>query len=510
MTSTRLVQRRLRVLANSGTPSSIVDEMERRLEELGAINKDNQQLGTTAPNLYGSMSTFVANPSTISVETFKRMIDTDETVGAGIDFLVLCLIARFGEYKHKNKKIERLVRKALKEMDGSFHENLDEMFSAEWAGFSVTEIVWKFVRDFDGGVCAYVPKKLVTYQPLTLAFAVDQSGDLLPQGIFQYQRQYGQQNQYFNSFMDDGFRPDFYASRGDFPHPIRINATTTYNAIPIDRDKVIHLKSSSTGKFGNPYGRSILRRIYKAWVSKDTALKLWIIAMDRKATPLLVGYAPPNETVGAADSFGNVTRGMRADVAMAGTLKNIHNESSIVLPGKKGEEYDLEAIQSQADMSVFQQHVEYQNKAIMRGLLIPPLILGGDGGGSFALGDAHRQIFQQVVDGKLKPYKQSILDQLITPLVNYNFTQDEVGNDGYGDFAVEEFDPDVMEKLANIYQTLTTNGYMSPQNQTDMDTISEKFNLPKREAVQASDLNPTTDDSDQFGFESDTKPPTLD
>ena len=489
MALTKLVQKRLRVLADNGTPATIVDEMERRLEELGGLNKDTIQQGTTIPQLFSSVNAFVQNPSTVSVETFKRMIDTDETVGAGIDFLVLCLIARFGEYKHKNKKIEAFVRKAIKEMDGSFHENLDEMFSAEWAGFSVTEIVWKFVRNFDGA-SAWVPKKLVTYQPLTIVFAVDRSGEVLQDGIYQYQRYYGQNGNYLNEIQDDGFRPDFYASIGDFAHPIRMGANLSYNVIQINKDKVIHLKSSSTGKFGNPYGRSILRRCYKSWVAKDAALKLWIVAMDRKASPLLVGFAPPNETVGTMDDFGNVTRGARADAVMARMLANVRNESALVFPGKKGEHFDLESIQTQADMNVFKDHIEYDNKAIMRGLLIPPLILGGDGGGSFALGDAHRQIFQQVVDGKLKVYKQGILEQLIRPMIEYNFGRHAWEQDGFGDFVVEEFDPDVMQKLASIYQTLTTEGYMSPENQKDVDMICEKFNLPKRKAAPAGSMSP--------------------
>lgn len=478
----------LKLLTEQGTPVSIVDEMERRLGELEGLNKETKQVGTTAPQLFSSMNSFVANPSTVSVETYKRMIDTDETIGSGIDFLVLCLIARFGEYKHPNKKIEEFVRRAINQMDGSWHENLDEMLSAEWAGFSATEVIWKFDRNFDGAA-AWVPRKLVTYQPLTIVFAVDQSGNVLPDGIYQYQRYYGQSGLHNNIMSDHGgFRPDFYASRGDFPHPIRVGADLTYNVIQIDRDKVIHLKSSSTGKFGNPYGRSILRRCYKSWVAKDTALKLWIVAMDRKASPLLIGFAPPNQTVGnTVDDFGNQTTGIRADQAMANMLKNIHNESALVFPGKKGEAYDLEAIQAQADMTVFKDHIDYDNKAIMRGLLIPPLILGGDGGGSYALGDAHRQIFQQVVDGKLKVYKQGIIEQFIKKVVSYNFPREQWEQDGLGDFILEEFDPDVMEKLANVYNTLTTAGYMSPSEQKDMDLVAMKFNLEKRKATKPLD-----------------------
>lgn len=494
----------LKMLAQSGQPASIVDEMERRLGELEGLNKETQQMGTTAPQLFSTMNAFVANPSTVSVETYKRMIDTDETIGSGIDFLILCLIARFGDYKHPNPNIEKFVRRALSQMDSSWHENLDEMLSAEWAGFSATEVIWKFDKDFDGAA-AWVPKKLVTYQPLTIVFAVDQSGQVLPDGIYQYQRYYGQSNMY-TAILDnnDGFRPDFFASRGDFPHPIRVGADLTYNVIQIDRDKIIHLKSSSTGKFGNPYGRSLLRRVYKAWVSKDTALKMWIIAMDRKSSPLLVGYAPPNETVGGrVDEFGNLVEGIRGDQAMKNMFANVHNESGLVFPGKEGEPYKVTAIPVEGDMTVFKDHVEYDNKAIMRGLLIPPLILGGDGGGSYALGDTHRQVFQQVVDGKLKVYKQSIIQQFVKKIIEYNFPRDMWHQDGLGDFVVEEFDPDVMEKLANIYSSLTTAGYMSPQEQKDMDTVAQKFNLPKRQASVAPDPSSNADMPDLDKMEKD-------
>jgi hypothetical protein len=492
----------LKILAANGQPASIVQEMERRLMELDGLQKEAKQVGTTAPALFSSLNAFVANPSTVSVETYKRMIDTDETIGSGIDFLNLALLARFGEYKHPDPNIQHFVRKALTEMDGSWHENLDEMFSAEWAGFSCTEVIWQFNQDFDGAA-AWVPRKLVTYQPLTIVFAVDKAGVVLPNGIFQYQRYYGQGNQYTAIVADqDGFRPDFFASRGDFPHPIRVGTDLTYNVIQIDRDKCIHLKSSSTGKFGNPYGRSILRRCYKAWVAKDTALKLWVIAMDRKASPLMVGYAPPNDTVVGQDDYGNPIRGMRADVAMQNVLRNVHNESALVFPGQKGEQYDIEAIQVQADMSVFKDHIEYDNKAIMRGLLIPPLILGGDGGGSYALGDAHRQIFQQVVDGKLKVYKQGILEQFVRKIITYNFPESQWRKHGLGDFVVEEYDYDAMDKLAQIYSSLTTAGYMSPSEQSDMDTVAQKFNLAPRKAKAdiPDPMGPLGDDDNGLQF----------
>jgi hypothetical protein len=511
-------------------PPNIKTELKNRYDELSHLQQEQVQMGTTVPQLYGSLSRFVANPSTVSVETYKRMLDTDETIGSGLDFLNLAMIARFGDYKHKNKKIERFVRRALERMEGSWHENLDEMLSAEWAGFSVTEQVWKFDQDFDG-YPAFVPKKLVTYPPLTMVFAVNRHGEVMPDGIYQYQRFH---NTFFNSYVYglsngelDGFRPDLYASTGDFPYPIRIAADLTYLTVKIPKDHVIHLRSSSTGKFQNPYGRSLLRRVYKNWVSKDAFLKMWVVAADRKGTPLLVGYAAPNDTVQQQNMYEDPHRSapvsaMRADVAMAETMKTIHNSSFVVLPGKKGETYEVEAIQQTGDMNIFKDGIEYFNRAIMRGLLIPPLAFSsGDGAGSYALGESHKKIFNQVIDGKLKVYKQMLLDQFIRKIIAYNFPEPEYIADGYGEFALEEPDVEMMEKLSNIFQTLTTNGYMTPEAQEDMDFVREKMNMVKKAAEPlpvepGSEVPPNTPGGDgpeqakpnpELGEEEDFMPP---
>lgn len=471
-------------------PPNIKTELKNRYDELTKLEQEQVQEGTTVPQLYGSLSRFIANPSTVSVETYKRMLDTDEMIGSGIDFSNLAMIARFGDYKHPIPEIQQFVRRALGTMEGSWHENLDEMFSAEWSGFSVTEQVWKFDTDFDG-VPAFVPRKIVTYPPLTIVFAVNRHGEVLPDGIYQYQRFH---NTFFNSFVHgisngelDGFRPDLFASIGDLPYPIRIAADLTYLTVKIPKDHVIHLRGSVTGKFSNPYGRSVLRRIYKNWVMKDAFLKMWLVAADRKGTPLVVGYAAPNDTM-QSQTMGDGKAGPvmveRADQAMARIMKRIHNSSFIVLPGKKEETYLIEAIQVQGDMNVFKDGVDYFNKSIMRGLLIPPLAMTtGDGSGSYALGETQKKIFNQCIDGKLKPYKQGILDQFIRKIIAYNFPRKMWEKHGYGEFLLEEYDPEVMEKLANIFGNLTDKGYMSPEDQQDMDEVRQKMGLAKKMAV---------------------------
>jgi len=487
-------------------PGEIKTELKNRYDELTHLEKEQVQMGTNVPQLYGSLSRFIANPSTVSVETFKRMLDTDETIGSAVDFLNLALIARFGEYTHPVAEIQSFVRKVLTNMEGSWHQNLDEMLSAEWAGFSITEKVWEYKADF-AGMPAFVPKKLVTYPPLTMVFAVDRHGELLPDGIYQYQRYH---NTFFNSFVFgvrsgdiDGFRPDLFASVGDFPYPIRIAADLTYLTVKIPRHKVIHLRSSVTGSFNNAYGRSVLRRIYKNWVLKDAFLRMWVVAADRKGTPLVIGFAAPNDTLLSKDNSeggnGNV-KPMRADEAMERAFRTIHNSSFMVLPGKKGEIYDVEAIDVTGDMNVFKDGITYFNQAILRGMLLPPLVMtAGDGAGSYSLGQEHHKIFAKITDGKLKVYKQGILDQFIKPLIAYNFPKSAWERDGFGEFVLQEFDPELMEKLGNIFRSLVETGFMSAEQQVDMDYVRQKMDLPKAQAQAHptsvfSEENPNTEE----------------
>lgn len=484
-------------------PKNIQAELKNRYDELTHLEQEQVQMGTTIPQLYGSLSRFVANPSTVSVETYKRMLDTDDVIGSGVDFMNLSFLARFGEYKHPSDEITQFVRRVLMNMDGSWHQNLKEMFSAEWCGFSITEQIWKYDRDFDG-FPAFVPKKLVTYPPLTIVFAVNRHGEVLPDGIYQYQRYH---NTFFNSYMYginngdlNGFRPDLFASIGDYPYPVRVAADLTYLTVKIPKDKVIHLRSSVSGEFNNPYGRSILRRVYKHWVCKDAYIKMRLIAADRKGTPLLVGYANPNDTVleGKEKHHGGTSaEPQRSDVALANIMKTIHNSSFIVLPGRKSEVYEIEAIQSQGDGQIFKDAIDDCDKSILKGMLISELIMGtGSGSSSYALASEQTKNFNRAIDGKLKPYKQGLLDQFIRQILLYNFPKKTWERDGLGEFLLEEHDSEDMEKLAGIYGSLTEKGYMDPTSQSDMDYVRQKMGLPKGPAAQNVPMDEPNTNSD--------------
>ena len=91
---------------NIETPDPLLDEtLYARRVELETLKDLEAQRGTPIPALYNQFYRFIANPSSVSVETFKRMIDTDDTIGSGVDFLTTALAARLGRYEHPSKEI---------------------------------------------------------------------------------------------------------------------------------------------------------------------------------------------------------------------------------------------------------------------------------------------------------------------------------------------------------------------------------------------------------------------
>lgn len=468
-----------------------LDEMlYARKAEIKNLKDLEETRGTPTPALFNLFYKFIQNPSTVSVETYKRMIDTDETIGSGVDFLTTILASRLGTYQHENDEITQWVNNALNQVQGGFYNTVKELLSASWAGFAVQEIVW---QNHDLG---FIPEKLVTLPPSTMLFEVERTGELTSDGILQYQRNLnpallGGGGLFGSGFAGTAFtqpgRQDPYARLGDFPFPIRIANTFQYLSIRIPTAKCIHYSFDAQGKFGNPYGRSLLRRAYKYYILKDAFLQMLSIALDRKGTPLMVVFANPNHTVADQDKMvaGQNARGkdigIRADAAALRATRNIHNDSVIVLPGKKDEHFSIDMQQQQSNADVFIASIELCNRSIMRALLIPSLIFNaGDGSGSYALGQEHANTFEKIVDGMLEGLKQTLITQLIKRMIQYNFPESVWKKDGFGDFAKRDFTNDERDKILSSYEKAVNMGAIDMNDLNDLNKVRETLGFQER------------------------------
>lgn len=480
------------------------DEFEEMLysphAEIESFGDLMQQRGSPIPALFNIYYKFVQNPSSVSIDTFKRMIDTDDTIGSGVDFLTTCLASRLGRYTHDNPEITEFVNKALEKIEGGFHNSVKEMLSATWAGFSVQELVWA-----DDPI-GFIVKKLVSLPPTTILFETERTGEITPDGILQYQRNwypfgmglggYGSAIGVAGSSIG-GMRPDAFAKYGDLPFPVRTANPAYYMSIRIPKQKVLHYSFDAQGKFGNPYGRSLLRRAYKYYVLKDAILQMLSIALDRKGTPLMIVYADPNTTLidesksaPGANPKGQYA-GISADQAAREAFRNVHNDTVMILPGKKGEIYDTDMMDQSPNTSDFIAALDFCNKSIMRALLIPSLIFtNGDGTGSFALGQEHAKTFDKVCDSILEGVKQVLLQQLITPMVKFNFPRQEWEKQGFGSFTRKELSQEEIDKQMEGFEKAVGIGAMDMAELNDLNQVRETLSLEPRTEVFPQPVTP--------------------
>ena len=459
--------------------------------EIDSLEDLQEQRGTPIPALFNQFYKFIQNPSAVSVETFKRMIDTDDTTGSGVDFLTICLAARLGRYVHPDEEITDHVNKALNKIEGGFVNALKDILSATWAGFYVGEKVFH-----DDPVLGFIPKSIVPMPPSTLLFETERTGEISSDGILQYQRNFnpylmGRGVGYFGGTVTQGLgfaqssnaRPDVFAKLGDLPFPLRTANSFNYLCIRIPRAKCIHYAYNAQGNFKNPYGRSLLRRCYKYYVMKDAILQMMTIALDRKGTPLTLVYYDPNapiyqrSEVGSPDQSGargNAKVAIDPGAAVKKAMSNVHNDSVIYLPGKKGEIYTVDNVPQTANAQDFIAALEFCNKSILRALLIPSLMFG-DGQGGYALGEVHAKSFEKVLDASNAGLEEVLLNSWVKDILMLNFPRARWEKDGLGTFSKRELTQDEIQKIMQVFQQAIDSGVVDQQDLNDLNKMREQI-----------------------------------
>lgn len=418
-------------------------------------------VGQIGSQLYTTFILFdkaIANPDSANLLDYERMIDTDETIAAGIDFMILSTLLKLDRYTNENKpEIEEFVNNCFEGMAGSLMESCEDMLSALWAGYSGTEIVWKA----DGA--RLVVDYLATYHPRTVYFNIDKE-----------------------------------TGRLDRESPITQYRWFAGSPVLIPRNKSIVFAHNA--RFGNWYGTSQLRRLRKNWLLKDPVLKMWVNGVDKFGTPLVAALVPDGDirdpdNPAKADGTDNLISNVEY---MARVLGNLQNGTGISMAaGTKDDKTDIKSLfGGGAGMGdAFDRLVQYLNKMMLRGLLVPSLIFDeGQKSGSYALGQSHFEIYQLLLDKIFKKLTEALLEQLVRPLIDMNFGP----QDDYGEFPEREMNEDDMTKLAGVFLQLTNSGYMSSQAEEDFEYVRSKFGAPQRKQTAAEKRASIADDYNHY------------
>lgn len=365
------------------------------------------------------------NPSDFSLEVYEKMM-TDGQVKSALDMIKLSATAKgftvTGD-DEETKKYADFINENFELIRGNMEDVLKEIMTALEYGYSCTEKVFEYK---DGKIML---KKLKTLDPYTVAGKTDRFGDLM------YVKQ-------------------------------RVGTKT----IKIPADKVLWYAHQK--RFGNIYGQSRLRTVYKHWYIKDKMYRFANIAYERYGTPLLVGMTEDKNDV----------------PEMTKLLRNINAMTGLSLSGGS----KVEAIQTtNAD---FIGYIEHHDRKIMEALLVPPALLGLSRGqsGSYSLSSNQFDIFMIHLESIQRDIKSLIEEEIIRPLIDLNFPNVT----RYPAFTFKPLADRDIDKLSGVFEKLINASVIAPEE----DWLREELGFP----VMSEDVRQAIEERKQKALEAFT------
>ena len=375
-------------------------------------------------------SGLMRNPENIPLSTYERMLDTDETCKAGLEFLALGIASALGRYVNPNKRAQAFVDSMFAPVDGarvSLGQIVDELCHAFAFGFAVAENSFRF----DGS--KIVLDTTVFLKQASAEFLLEQDRNSADYGEPMFVRQ--------NGLAGSGWSD------------------------PIPLAKCLHYAHGSRN--GNPYGRSRFKAAFGPWFAKAALVQDWGRALQRVGSPVPIGTLDdPDQPV--IDQNGDTTT---AGDVMLTNLEGLQNSSSMVV--KTGQKVDFLEPKHPIGPD-FKLHEDQRNKLILRALLIPALLMEPTDIGSFALGSKHFELYLRATRREACAFQRVLLRQLIGPLLRWNFGPSVP----IGSFVAQEMDEEELKLWADILYSLTQSGYLSSRLQSDMDFARAKMGLP--------------------------------
>jgi hypothetical protein len=452
-------------------------------EEQAIQRTMGSQVGTEVPQLYGFNNTFLVNPSNIGVGILARMIELDDTIASAHMFSNLMVLAKIGDYHHENAEISDFVNEALSKLvRPTWQESKESQLSARGFGFSVTEKVYGLNKQYQK-----IPMRLPTYHPATLAFEVDPSGQITPDGVLQFvlqNNQFSNPNNVWAKITYGWKVKNPFETPSDRQFPWRIPFLYQYGLARIPRDKVIHHIGNAGMAFGSPYGKTPVRTAHLLWQLKVFFLKQMGIAGKRNATAKLWGTAPKGEANVKMKNAEGGEELVSPREAVRRMIADAETDDGIVT-GTELEGYKLSVLPSLANLNDFVAVINAIDVWMFRCWLLPSLVMTDGSAGSRSLGDKHFEIVDHVSGQEADKFKKTLMIDLVQPMITENFGE----QDDYGEFTSRPQSTQEREMLANIFSTLTNSGWMKPYVKEDMAFVRKTMSLPD-DMDRSFDLSP--------------------
>jgi len=480
---------------------SALQVVKDRLEDLKRQNEFMEetltdQVGTDIPRQFTSLkNSFIVDPSNVGTGIIDRMIKTDDTINSAVQFKIMMILSKIGEYEHEEKNIQGFVQSFLDDMKGpSWTSSMERMLSYIGYKNSITEMVFEIDDDLNKR-----PIKLATYHPSTIAFEVDQVGEITEDGILQYTQQRGLSlniNVRFQSIRHGFEVVNPFTTPVDRLFPHRVPVVNQLGLVRIPKNKVIHLIGQEWHGFGNPYGNSGVRTAHLIWQLKVFFMKQLGILAKRKGSPKIHGTAPKGAQKVELTNPDGTTVEVSTQEAMRLMLKDIINTDSIVT-GPEIDGWKLTVLDDSVDLSTFTNAINEMNTWMFRCFLLPSLVMTDGSSGSRSLGDKHFQLVDRIAEAESEKFTGNLVSQMIERVVIENFGEQK----DYGKFGRRPQTIEERQRLSAMFGQLANDGWMSPAFDADMRQVRDSLHLTEDDKGFFENVDTT---EDLFG--SDFKP----
>ena len=121
----------------------------------------------------------------------------------------------------------------------------------------------------------------------------------------------------------------------------------------------------------------------------------------------------------------------------------------------------------------FEKLQNHCNRVMLRGILVPILLLDNTDVGSYALGQKHFDMFLMGLKHLLLQATEALLEQLVRPIIELNFGP----QDNWGFFQTAPLEPEDLKLWADIFALMANAGFVSAEHGPDRNVIREKFGL---------------------------------
>jgi len=394
---------------------------------------DTAEIGYADSILYGSNDFIKFNPDALIISKgYKvyRYMMLDDQVKAVTEFKRAAVISRgyyfdvesdpdTGEPIEEQEEIGRFFDFVVDKIKGSFTDKLLGILSALPSGFSITEKVYQPI-EYDGkSYWGIKDLKLRPFETFNGGFTVDNHGNIL-----------------------------------------KLEQVACGNTNTIPMEKVVHFVHQPD--IDPHYGESDLRAAYRAWWSKDIAIKFQNIHLERHAGGFIhatvKGNLNPTQTTNLENLLKNVSARTGAMVPEAVTLGQFNP--------MRTDAYD--------------RAISQHDKSIAKSILVPNLLGLSEQGntGSYSQSQTQLTAFFWILDMIANRLAETLNEQLFLQLSLWNF-----GTDVFPRFTFEPISESQKEVIAKVWSEMVSKGSVT-KSDSDEDWLRRLIGAPEKSEVE--------------------------